>query len=279
METLHMATTTTTPTSKQCESLYTTRGFSPLLWGPAMWAILHSAAWAYPIVHAERGAATQNWQIRYRYERFLRSLKYTLPCGACCRNYARLIDKKPIRSLSPAEARACVLRETVLSTRATFSKWLYTLHNCSRRTHGKDRIKTYAQVRAMYGSSAKRRRVWRRHGLAVICYIIWNYPVAPPTGRSGGAREAAYRDLFCALPDIIPRADVPALWGASVALVNNFFLGCSSGGLTGSWIDRETLAVTFIRSYTRARGHTPAAAHKLYADICSYMAHVRPAAT
>ena len=79
------------------------------VWGPAAWLFLHCIAANYT-PEKMRG-----------YNMFFNSLKYVLPCGACRKNYTRIL-----KEMLP-------LKKSVFKSRKTFSLWLFMLHNQVQR--------------------------------------------------------------------------------------------------------------------------------------------------
>tara|TARA_B110000977_G_scaffold201646_1_gene297464 strand:+ start:9029 stop:9529 length:501 start_codon:yes stop_codon:yes gene_type:complete len=84
-------------------------GMQTNVWGPPAWLFLHCIAANYTPDKA-RG-----------YLIFFNSLKYVLPCGACRKNYTRIL-----KEMLP-------LTKKVFKSRETFMLWLFMLHNQVQR--------------------------------------------------------------------------------------------------------------------------------------------------
>lgn len=105
-------------------------GFSTKVWGPALWHVLHTISFNFPV----RPTATE----RKQYHQFIKSLGHVLPCGVCRENYrTNLIKAK----FSVAES---------LRDRHTFSRFIYRLHQHVCTTVETKLPCTYTQMRQTY---------------------------------------------------------------------------------------------------------------------------------
>lgn len=109
------------------------QGMATLVWGPALWHVLHTISFNYPVKPTK--------QQREDYETFIKSLGKVLPCGACRVNYP--INCKKIGGI----------KKSIFKNRETFSKFIYKLH-CSvnkalKKSSHKD-CDTYEKVRDRY---------------------------------------------------------------------------------------------------------------------------------
>jgi hypothetical protein len=84
-------------------------GMQTNVWGPAGWLFLHCIA------------ANYSPDKMQGYLMFFKSLKYVLPCGACRKNYTRIL-----KEILP-------LKKTVFKNRENFMLWLFMLHNQVQR--------------------------------------------------------------------------------------------------------------------------------------------------
>uniref|UniRef100_A0A6C0BNG1 thiol oxidase n=1 Tax=viral metagenome TaxID=1070528 RepID=A0A6C0BNG1_9ZZZZ len=82
-------------------------GFSTLVWGPALWTVLHCISFNYPVHPTEED--------KNHYFVFMLSLGDVLPCGVCRRNY--------MRNLLQLE-----FSRDKLKDRETFGQFIYQLH-------------------------------------------------------------------------------------------------------------------------------------------------------
>ena len=104
-------------------------GMLTTVWGPGMWHYLHTISFNYP-VHPTR-------QDKYHYRDFILSLKYTLPCGKCRTNLEQNFKKLPLRMKH-------------MKNRATFSRYIYDLHELINTMLGKTSGLTYDVIRDRY---------------------------------------------------------------------------------------------------------------------------------
>jgi len=98
------------------DSAYESRdGFSPRIWGPPLWLVLHIISFNYPV----RPTA----QDKEHYRQFIESLQFVLPCRACRENY-------------PKNLEAVGWGPSCLVSRHAFSRFVYRLHNEVSRATG-----------------------------------------------------------------------------------------------------------------------------------------------
>jgi Cdc6-like AAA superfamily ATPase len=71
------------------------------------------------------------------YRNFVLELQYVLPCGKCRKNLAKNFKKLP-------------LRESIMESRETFSKYIYDLHETVNRMLGKKSGLNFEKVRERY---------------------------------------------------------------------------------------------------------------------------------
>jgi len=104
-------------------------GMLTSVWGPSMWHYLHTMSFNYP-VHPSKEDKTH-------YFRFIYSLKWVLPCGKCRKNLRKNFQKLP-------------LKMSHMDSRATFSKYLYDLHELINTMLGKKSGLNYEMIRERY---------------------------------------------------------------------------------------------------------------------------------
>ena len=104
-------------------------GMMTSIWGPAMWHVLHTISFNYP-VHPTR-------EDKKHYKEFIESLKYVLPCKYCRINLTNNLKIYPIR-------------ECHMKNRDTFSRYVYTLHEIINKMLGKKSGLSYCDVRETY---------------------------------------------------------------------------------------------------------------------------------
>tara|TARA_B100001175_G_C19511460_1_gene644190 strand:- start:2522 stop:3136 length:615 start_codon:yes stop_codon:yes gene_type:complete len=104
-------------------------GMLTSVWGPSMWHYLHTMSFNYPL--------KPTCKDKTRYQEFIFSLKYVLPCGKCRKNLCKNLQKLP-------------LNKSALKSRETFSKYIYDLHETINTMLNKNSGLSYDDVRERY---------------------------------------------------------------------------------------------------------------------------------
>jgi hypothetical protein len=104
-------------------------GFMVSIWGPAMWHYLHTMSFNYPVKPTKEN--------RKHYRDFVLNLKNVLPCKHCRINLANNFKKKPLIMCH-------------MASRATFSRYIYELHETINRMLNKKSNLSYCDVRERY---------------------------------------------------------------------------------------------------------------------------------
>jgi hypothetical protein len=104
-------------------------GMLTTVWGPSMWHSLHTISFNYP-VHPSHDD-------KKRYRDFVLSLQYVLPCKNCRMNVRKNFEKLP-------------LTKEKLQDRASFSRYIYDLHETVNEMLGKKSGLSYEDVRERY---------------------------------------------------------------------------------------------------------------------------------
>jgi hypothetical protein len=104
-------------------------GMLTSVWGPSMWHYLHTMSFNYPV--------NPSCTDKAHYRSFILSLKYVLPCGKCRKNLCKNFQKLP-------------LKMSHMKSRATFSKYIYDLHEVINSMLGKKSNLTYEEVKERY---------------------------------------------------------------------------------------------------------------------------------
>jgi hypothetical protein len=104
-------------------------GMLTSVWGPSMWHYLHTMSFNYP-VHP-------TCLDKERYRNFVLSLKYTLPCGKCRKNLCQNFQKLPLKMKH-------------MKSRASFSKYIYDLHELINTMLNKKSGLTYDEIKERY---------------------------------------------------------------------------------------------------------------------------------
>lgn len=93
------------------------------IWGPNLWFSLHTMTFVYPLRPTDND--------KQNYKSFFETLKYTIPCSVCRKNYIRHWKELPINKH--------------LNSRRELVYWLIDLHNTVNGETGK-KILSYETV-------------------------------------------------------------------------------------------------------------------------------------
>jgi len=104
-------------------------GMLTSVWGPSTWHLMHTMSFNYPVKPTQRD--------KEHYRKFILNLENTLPCGKCRENLKKNFARLPLR-----------MRD--MKSRATFSKYVYDLHEVVNDMLGKVSGLTYDMVRQRY---------------------------------------------------------------------------------------------------------------------------------
>lgn len=104
-------------------------GMLTTIWGPSMWHSLHTMSFNYPVYPT----AEQKKQ----YREFILNLQHVLPCGKCRKNLKKNFKKLP-------------LNMSDMESRATFSLYVYRLHEVINKMLHKKSGLSYEDVRERY---------------------------------------------------------------------------------------------------------------------------------
>jgi hypothetical protein len=104
-------------------------GMMTLTWGPAAWHFIHTMSFNYPVNPTLRD--------KKHYKDFIYNLRNVLPCKYCRINLTNNFKKKPLLMCH-------------MKSRATFSKYVYELHELVNKMLGKNSHLTYCDVRERY---------------------------------------------------------------------------------------------------------------------------------
>ena len=104
-------------------------GMLTSVWGPSMWHYLHTMSFNYPVHPSNMD--------KKNYYKFIYSLRHVLPCGKCRINLRSNFKKLPLKMYH-------------MESRATFSKYIYDLHELINDMLGKQSNLTYEMVRDRY---------------------------------------------------------------------------------------------------------------------------------
>jgi hypothetical protein len=104
-------------------------GMLTTVWGPAMWHYLHTMSFNYPV--------NPTLQDKKHYKDFVYNLRYVLPCKYCRINLTNNLKKKPLLMCH-------------MASRATFSRYIYELHELINKMLNKKSQLSYCDVRERY---------------------------------------------------------------------------------------------------------------------------------
>ena len=101
-------------------------GMLTSVWGPGLWFFLHTISFNYP----QHPTIEQ----KNHYKQFILQLKYILPCRYCRENLKKNLKALPLTAKD-------------LKNRASFSRWVYNLHELVNKMLGKKSGLSYRDVR------------------------------------------------------------------------------------------------------------------------------------
>jgi hypothetical protein len=99
------------------------------VWGPSMWHYLHIMSFNYPVLPTE--------EQKNQYREFILLLQHVLPCKYCRMNLVNNFKQLPITN-------------EIMESRATFSKYIYDLHELVNTMLKKKSGLSYEDVRERY---------------------------------------------------------------------------------------------------------------------------------
>lgn len=104
-------------------------GMLTTVWGPSTWHFLHTMSFNYP--------ANPTCDDKRRYQNFVMSLQYILPCGKCRKNLLKNFKILPLTTKD-------------MESRHTFSLYMYKLHEVINGMLNKKSGLSYEDVRERY---------------------------------------------------------------------------------------------------------------------------------
>jgi len=108
---------------------YSGDGFLTTVWGPAVWHVLHTISFNYPV--------NPSLEQKKQYRNYVLSLQNVLPCGACRKNLKTNLKHLPLTMKH-------------MDSRDTFSRYIYNLHELVNKMLKKKSNLTYCDVRERY---------------------------------------------------------------------------------------------------------------------------------
>jgi hypothetical protein len=104
-------------------------GMLVTVWGPALWHVLHTISFNYPV-------NPTNKEKKY-YRNFILNLQHVLPCKYCRINLTNNFKKKPLQICD-------------MENRETFSRYIYDLHETINKMLHKKSNLSYCDIRERY---------------------------------------------------------------------------------------------------------------------------------
>lgn len=143
------------------------------IWGPSQWHFLHCISFNYPV----EPTAEQKRQ----YRDYVLSLRHILPCKYCRINLEKNLQKLP-------------LTEEHMQSRATFSRYIYDLHELVNKMLGKKSGLSFEDARDRYEHFRSRCNKTRRRRARV-----------GGRGRESGCVDPMHNKKLKCVLKIIPR--------------------------------------------------------------------------
>jgi hypothetical protein len=135
-------------------------GMITYIWGPLLWHFLHIISFNYPVDPCEFNIKNNlvEHQVENSYYYFIFLLQFILPCKTCRENL-----KKNLDSLNFFTHKAKIMKN-----RASFSRFIYNLHEVINKMLNKQSNLTYERVRDFYehfraNCSDKNKKVNKSH--------------------------------------------------------------------------------------------------------------------
>ena len=119
-------------------------GFSPRLFGPPTWELLHMVSFNYPMYPTESDKSN--------YKQFICSLRHVIPCKKCRSSFSTHLDESQL--------------DDALRSRDSFSRFMYDLHN--KVNHTVTNPLRYNDVKKKYESLRERNNDTRRYHYRVV---------------------------------------------------------------------------------------------------------------
>lgn len=105
----------------------------PKIWGPPAWIFLHSTTFGY--------SKTPTDEEKNDMKNLLISLKSTLPCNGCKKNYKSHLE---------------TLTDDIISSKEKLVKWLIDVHNMINKHHGKRELSHEEAIQFYYDLYSKK---------------------------------------------------------------------------------------------------------------------------
>ena len=139
-------------------------GMLTAVWGPSMWHVLHTISFNYPV--------EPTCDDKRNYRELVYHLKTVLPCGKCRNNFCKNLAKLP-------------LTWAHMKSRATFSKYMYDLHELVNTMLHKSSGLSYHAVRERYEH-------FRARCTATAAASARTEEPPPPPKKEDGCTEPLY---------------------------------------------------------------------------------------
>lgn len=187
----HHAKTQKKPRTFSLKDYNSGDGMLTSVWGPAAWHFLHTMSFNYP-VHPTA-------EDKKHYKDFVYNLRHVLPCKYCRINLGNNLKKKPLQMCH-------------MKNRATFSRYIYELHELVNKMLDKKSHLSYCDVRERYEHF--RSRCTQNEKEKPRIFTFKKTKVAKGTGtrkkKEKGCTEPLYGKKSKCIINIVPQEDKSA---------------------------------------------------------------------
>ena len=153
-------------------------GMLTSVWGPPLWHYLHVMSFNYPVNPTKDD--------KKYYSDFICNLRNVLPCKYCRINLTNNLKEKPLLMCH-------------MKSRATFSKYIYELHEVINKMLGKKSNLTYCDVRDRYEQFRSRCTEEKRQ--------VFTFKRSKTIKKEKGCTEPLYGKKSKCVINIIPQED------------------------------------------------------------------------
>lgn len=161
---------------------YSGDGFVTKIWGPAVWHMLHTISFNYPV--------NPTSEDKKNYRNFILSLQNVLPCKYCRMNLKTNLKQMP-------------LTMEHMKNRDSFSRYIYQLHELVNKMLDKKSGLTYCDVRERYEHF--RSRCTEDKPLKIFKYSKLNKTKKTKKEKEKGCTEPLYGKKSKCIIKIVPQ--------------------------------------------------------------------------
>ena len=153
------------------------------VWGPCMWHYLHTMSFNYPVNPTKKD--------KLHYREFMLGLQHNLPCGKCRTNLCANYQKLPLKMKH-------------MKNRATFSKYVFDLHELINKMLDKKSGLTYEMVRERYEHFRARCTISKKNKKHSGTKKRVRFVDLPHTSKESGCVEPLYGEKSKCVLQIVP---------------------------------------------------------------------------